>query len=427
MIIEAIWDLTERAHSDGIFSAKNVRFLRSNLFSRAPLPKLRVNIKVHKNPLETRPIVSLKDSLIEPIAIFINQALLPLQQELGNVVTSTLQVTDFLNNLPKSDRYILVTFDITALYPSLPLEDDGTGKTVMEVLTVKLRNHYVRSYSWCSLVVELLSYLLHFQVLSVHGIAYKLKRGILTGMHCASTLANCYLDPFDQHVLSAFPGVHYKRYIDDGLMAFPLSQVVPTKEVLLNVLNSWHRFIHIADKNTCMGSSVHFLDLAIKSDAICVSYSTYFKPQSIHDFVPYTSAHRKHVGRGIVRGQMRRLLITNSSHESFEASKAFLLHKLSRRGYLFHELHRWAEDFPFERKYLAAQPANRSETFVTRVPFLYVRGFSMSRLESHLNYASDLLSLVFGVPSAIKVATRNAMNLFRIFYRHTWHTRGRKG
>ena len=107
----ALHDIVHSALQSDILVAGNVRYLLANISSQR-LPCLRVNVKVHKNPIESRPILNTRGTILQPLAVFVNAALLDVQKSCTHVVQSSSAVVDFLSHYTGPQVHQLCTFDV---------------------------------------------------------------------------------------------------------------------------------------------------------------------------------------------------------------------------------------------------------------------------------------------------------------------------
>ena len=72
--------IVEGALRRGVIRGGQAKFLRSNLTSLV-IPLFRINAKIHKSPIESRPISNLRGFVLGPASNFLNAALLPSQKQ----------------------------------------------------------------------------------------------------------------------------------------------------------------------------------------------------------------------------------------------------------------------------------------------------------------------------------------------------------
>ena len=154
------------------------------------------------------------------------------------------------------------------------------------------------------------------------------------------------------------------RYIDDILII--------CRAALCSIpacLNDFDGSIHVTHDDAESGESSSFLDLYINaSDSSNIVYETYRKPMCTYDYLPYNSCHSKACKHGIFKGEVKRLLRTNSRRESFEREVNFTFQKLIDRGYNREVLRSIRDACPWSSKH--SQNEGKQHFVVKRVlPF----------------------------------------------------------
>ncbi|CAJ0930163.1 unnamed protein product [Ranitomeya imitator] len=172
--------------------------------------------KVHKN-LENppgRPIVASTDSVLSPIARYIERILTPLIQRSKSFLLDTGSFLDLIKvtkNIPV-DSY-LVTLDVKDLYTSIP-HGDGIQSPR------KLLDSTDRDIDQTSLCIDLLNVILTSNYFLFQDTFFLQKRGTAMGSHAAPPYANAYMIDFEESKI--YPSllfrdnvIIWKRYIDD--------------------------------------------------------------------------------------------------------------------------------------------------------------------------------------------------------------------
>ena len=164
-------------------------------------------------------------------------------------------------------------------------------------------------------------------VYTAHAVRRFLFRGHMGLVHWSSVFQvsrpNLYLDVLDSHVWQGPEGALECPfpYIDDGFGVLD-SRKISVHE-LQCLLNGWNASIKVPSVETC--SPLPFLDLALEKRVLDernrkfgVKFSTFRKKLSIYSYVPGDSDHHLCMMQSTIRGELTRLLRTNSSVDSFE-------------------------------------------------------------------------------------------------------------
>ena len=202
-----------------------------------------------------RPIVSQSSSLLAPSAQLIDHVLQPLAISYPDYVHNSTSLVLCLQELTVPDDAILVTIDVTNLYPSIPQS---------ECLNIIHTEIHTRSYL-CIYDPNLITRLLHINInhnyfaLGEHF--FQQIKGTAMGAAFSPTIANIFLSSIIHSFLQTQPikPLLLARYIDDIFIVWTNS----TKSLIsfLQDLNSFHpnlRFSHEYSE-----TSIDFLDLTI--------------------------------------------------------------------------------------------------------------------------------------------------------------------
>ena len=83
------------------------------------LESSRILVKVHKQPVSSRPICNVRNSWYGPFSTFLVERLGPLMPQLDSVIVSSDQLLQQLKPLRCDAAMRFVTLDIVNLYPSV--------------------------------------------------------------------------------------------------------------------------------------------------------------------------------------------------------------------------------------------------------------------------------------------------------------------
>ena len=124
--------------------------------------------------------------------------------------------------------------------------------------------------------------------------------------------------------------IYYKRYIDDifGIWTGPTTSWPDFCKTLDN-------FGNLRWKASKLSTSATFLDLQIKINPSTrrIETASYFKPMSLHLYIPPKSAHPPGCLRGMIHGQLRRFWLQNSNQTDYIRAVHHFFHKLISRGH----------------------------------------------------------------------------------------------
>eukprot|EP00929_Paragymnodinium_shiwhaense_P077265 TRINITY_DN39790_c0_g1_i1.p1 TRINITY_DN39790_c0_g1~~TRINITY_DN39790_c0_g1_i1.p1 ORF type:complete len:399 (+),score=4.27 TRINITY_DN39790_c0_g1_i1:462-1658(+) len=395
-----------------------MRYLLANISARHSCV-FRVNVKIHKNPVETRPITSMRLHIVEPGSQFVNQALLPLLDRYSTIMTSSAQVVRAIEKLVVEPGVQLVAFDITQLFPSMLCH--GTHPAAVMSLLGPVIDGYFSSqgkFATGDLVIRLLQLLLSSLIINYGDRSYKVTRGLAPGIPCANTIANLYFAlGYDDHVLHTQSTLFYGRYVDDGLF---VTRAATSKASLSITLSQWHESLVVKPKDVQIGSAVNFLDLQLQVRGSHIVTSTYRKQHAMYDYVPPVSAHAPTIFPAIVSGEINRLLVTNTHEDTYLEQVKLFKKRLSLRGYDLNQFDRIFSWFPHHRRkhVLCSSRKKANTTRHFRLITAYSKGIERIAW-TKLKRCSGLISKHLG-DSDVSIAYRSTPNIFRKIYRLSW-------
>ena len=255
----------------------------------------RIRPKIHKSPLEGRPVFNFNASWIQPIAIFLSETLNPLVNDCEHVLLNTDNFLERLINsqLPLDSDLIIEVEDVKHLYPSIDHDD------LMRRISIRIRRHFSDQVSFASLVINLISTIMKCQHITFGKCTWKVITGIGTGLACGAQLANLYLADLDDELA---PLAHfYGRYLDDVFC------ITNTRNNILDTANTFHRSIKLEVASQGR-SNVPFLDLALSlGTSNVIFYKLYRKPANAYQYLPRGSCHRAETFNGLVVGESIRI------------------------------------------------------------------------------------------------------------------------
>jgi len=300
--------------------------LRTQLFYHLP--------KIHKSLSDPagRPIVSGVNGPTESLSRLIDSWLHDLAEALPSYVKDSTQLLCKIEewntkHAPFDDQMLLVTFDIVALYTSIPHNDLETAVRHFLVAHPKV-NRPPDDY-----IIEAIRHVLLNNVFDFDGKMYKQISGTAMGTPMAPTLANLFVGYLEKKLFEVanWPILesHWLRYIDDIFMLWTGGEDELMK--FHQHINTLHTDIHFT-----MAHSAHdvpFLDLKLVLEDNFLQSDLYSKPTDTHNLLHYSSCHPKHVKNSIPYSQAIRLRRSCSTLVKFEKKSSELKNHLEKRGY----------------------------------------------------------------------------------------------
>jgi len=298
----------------------------------ARLARLYFLKKTHKIPMGIRPIVSCCDSPTENLSQFIDYWLQPIMKALPSYLKNSTQLVNELKQLKVKPNIILVTIDVKSLYTCIPHED-GIKACSEALIELKKSNP---SLPDPEMLVNLLEIVLTMNTFEFNNACYQQLQGSAMGSILSPAYANIFMGKLENEFLSqtTLKPLYYKRYIDDLIVLWE-----HTEDELKNFISNLNSF-HPTIKFTFEYShhSINYLDLLIHKGpdfllTKILDVSTYIKPTNKQAYIHETSFHPPGTSKGIIIGEMKRFVRTNSRFDKFLELKERHTINLLKRGY----------------------------------------------------------------------------------------------
>jgi hypothetical protein len=298
-----------------------------------PLPYFYLLMKVHKEPLKTRPIVSFSGSLFHSLGVWVDTHLQAVAKTFATYLQSSFDLkTDLdtlLANLPPNCR--LFTADATSMYTNI--DTDAAIKAICDYI---MQNQAKFPTLPLLPLQEALVLIMKHNVFQFGDTFWKQLMGTAMGAPPAPTYANIAFGTHENKILPHFRQrlAYYKRYIDD-VFGIWICHPDPAVDAHLwqrfqRRLNGWHGLKWITSPRC---NQVVFLDLTITLRASKLHYVLYEKPLNLHLYLPPRSAHAPGVLYGLIAGSIYRSKTLCSSPADADLIIKKFWRQLRARGY----------------------------------------------------------------------------------------------
>ena len=134
---------------DGSLPDKHREFLFSQFCSPRPVG-FRILPKIHKTPVQIRPIAGSKQSCLSPCSVFLDQRFKDILSGLPYVLKNSTALLRSLNSFVIDQSCILVTGDVKSLYTNISVQDaivavDSICREfkIKEMLRLVLTNNFI--------------------------------------------------------------------------------------------------------------------------------------------------------------------------------------------------------------------------------------------------------------------------------------------
>jgi hypothetical protein len=244
--------------------------------SNPEVPRIYALYKTHKSGM--RPIIANVRSPTSKIAKYLVKELSKLPPPKGFYIKNSLELADQISGMKIAENEILVSFDVTALYPSVPIP------VALELLTEWLCEQDI-SDEKTVMLMDLIKLCMEQTTFQFRDKFYRQCLGTSMGNSLSCFVANTFMAHLEWNMSrkSCFPR-YWRRYVDDILVVVNKEKV----EELLFELNSCYDSIKFTIEAEVNGK-LPFLDLLLDRKNGIIEMSIYRKPTSTYRYIPYTS------------------------------------------------------------------------------------------------------------------------------------------
>ena len=288
---------------------------------------------------------------------------------------------DTIKDIKLEDNEIITSYDVSALFTSIPPAD------VLNVATETLENDPSlsdRTDLSIERLSELISICLNRAYFSYKGHYYKHTHCCVMGSPLSPVGIDLRIERFEQDVLSSYPGKPQRlwlRYVDVTFAILDSNEQVSFFENI-NQRDSHIKFTQEA----CKDNQLAFLDYFVKINPDnTLGWSVYRKPTHTEQYLQFVSNHLLVHKLGVIRTLNYRAETIISEQSKIQEEKAHTRSALEKYGY---------PDWSFEKAIKPNSPHSKnnvaSKTSKARVTILNLRAY-WRKLRTPTNHLASLL------------------------------------
>ncbi|XP_055527810.1 uncharacterized protein LOC129720373 [Wyeomyia smithii] len=279
--------------------------------------------KIHKNPVAMRPICSNICTPTEKMAAWLVDEMKRYPVIHGKSVNNSVDSVEKLKGLVLRRGEILVSFDVTSLFPNVPVTD-ALCSLRRHLERYRVPPNHVEAY------LAVAEVCMNQNFFTFRGKFYKQTFGLSMGDKLSPLLANVFMSDFevDLEKERLFPRVWW-RYVDDIFATVKERQLAQT----LELLNSKHTSIKFTVEKESEGK-LPFLDLTItRKEDNSVKFSVYRKPTSTNRYITCDSNHYGSQKQAEFHSMAHRLYSIPMEKEDFKAERKKIHEAAYLNGY----------------------------------------------------------------------------------------------
>lgn len=294
--------------------------------------KFYVVMKMHKNPIASRPIASSINTITHNCSVILDTILQPYLRKVKTFTESSTEVVRKLQNIKLPNNCVLMCADVEALYPSIP--------TTPALKAIKEYLQYLGMPAQeLSLTLDLLNWVLTNNYIQFGSLYFLQTRGTAMGTPAAVVFAVLFLAHLEERLVltqildpQAHPLISF-RYIDDLFLIFRHKEAAENYRNLFNA-----QYPTIKTTGTIDDKSGIFLDLEIykSGDFQNTGYLAtrlYQKSTNKYLYISPASYHPRHVLTNFIRAELQRYRKLDSDDKDYYKHKQTFKRRLQERYY----------------------------------------------------------------------------------------------
>ena len=279
--------------------------------------------KIHKVPLAMRPISSNIGTPMEKMAAWVVEEMKKYPITHGMNVKNSAELVDRLRDIEPKREEILVSFDVTALCPSVPV-NNALDSLRRHLEQKRVPPNHIEAYLLITKTCMNQNYF------SFRGRFFRQTFGLSMGNKLSPLLAEAFMSDFEMGLLKEkyFPRV-WRRYVDDIFSVVKERYLSQT----LDLLNSRHSTIKFTVEKESDGK-LPFLDLIInRKENDTLKYEIYRKPTSTDRYITSDSNHHGAQKQAAFHSMVHRLFSIPMESENFVTERNRIHEAAELNGY----------------------------------------------------------------------------------------------
>ena len=294
-------------------------------------------VKLHKSPVVSRPLACQNGSVTYALSKWLHSKLLPAVKHFtqvgGTIATDSRSVVQSLETTRFPSDCAFTSQDITALYPSIPIDD---ALRVIRILLSELHKLYCPQS--VSDVLFLLELVLKTNVVNYKGRLFLQIKGGAMGTPVLVCVAILYVYYMERNLVADWLSrgllLFYRRFIDDIFAVFLNQDALESFFTEFNSLNTNIQCSGMAS------DSVVWLDVTVfKGSRFAASglldIKIYQKPLNLFLYLPFNTNHPFKTKAAFIREELKRYIRNCSSFSDYLVVRSLFLTRLRARGFPF--------------------------------------------------------------------------------------------
>jgi hypothetical protein len=231
------------------------------------IPRMSGLPKIHKAGNQIRPVVTSIDAPTSRAAKEVVKLVRGIKIEVNYSVKNSAEIANVLKKETIQENEELVSFDVKALFPSVPETE------AVELLKARIKEN-LKDDKEIRKLEKLVDLVVSQKVFQFNNTIYKQKSGLSIGCPLSPILAEVFMNQLEKGIMrKEWRPRFYRRYVDDIIAIVPRGQ----GEKILEEMNKMHKSIEFTIEKEKEGK-IPFLDLMISREKGIFEFEVYRKP-----------------------------------------------------------------------------------------------------------------------------------------------------
>lgn len=298
------------------------RLMRSLICSNPKLPIAYGVPKIHKPENKMRLIIRYSQSPIDKVSKWVVKEINKLNYPQGFSINNSMELSEKLKEMEIEEDEVLVSFDVTSMFPSIPIEES------LKLLKVFLASKDITEHHK-EIIYTLLRMCMYQKIFQFRDKFYEQKSGAAIGNAASCLVSNLVMDHLERKVKfkRSFPKF-YCRYVDDSLGIMKRNLV----HEFLKELNSIYPSINFTLELEADGK-LPFLDLLLIRRGKKIEMEIYRKPTDTNLLIKENSFHPFRHKNAAIHSMVHRMINIPLSVESYKKELMTIIKIAQINGY----------------------------------------------------------------------------------------------
>ena len=344
--------------------------------------------KTHKATLSMRPILSATGTYNHKLAKWLEEKLKPLSIN-EYTITDAFDFADEIRNLSVNEDDILVSYDVTALFTNVPL-DETINILVNKAFADDWFNKTYRLNLHKDQLVKLLEIATTNQLFQFDGQLYEQTDGVAMGSPLGPLMANVFMCHLEEKLTRDGLMPHlYRRYVDDTLARMPNTDATT---MFLTTLNGLHPSLSFT-MELPVDDRIPFIGIDIIKNGTKLETRVYRKPTNTGLLLHFNSHTGRRYKDSLLKTMLHRAYALSSTTQAFDEECAKLRSIFSRLDYPWSLIDSVISNFVSRKPSVGTTERNVDDSNIIRINLPFKDQVSAHSVRRQLRDLSNKIDL----------------------------------